>query len=190
MCRRSAGKEQKLIVSGKQTANSVCVLEEEASITKTCRGLAEVQQQSCHISSWKAGSKQQAGVLRWISCEPKLLLSLYLHAACISRLETILRMKLPQLGAPGSQHLALDAKSPGKEGFMSFPGASSTHQPSSTGSSSWPHLAWLLQGSELQGKNSCLLSSHSPGLLSGSSFLPIIQGSLIGTPGGIRNEKL
>lgn len=72
---------------------------------------------------------------------------------------------------------------------MSWTGASSTQQPSSTGSSSWLHLAWLLQGSELQGKNSCLLSSHSPGLLSGSSFLPIIQGSLIGSPGGIRNGK-
>ena len=43
------------------------------------------------------GRQQQAGVLRWISCEPKSLLSLYLHAACISRLETIMRKKLPQL---------------------------------------------------------------------------------------------
>ena len=42
--------------------------------------------------------------------------SLYLHAACISRLETIIWMKFLQLSAPGSQHLALDAKAPGKEG--------------------------------------------------------------------------
>ena len=39
------------------------------------------------------GSKQQAGVLRWISCEPRLLLPLYLHTACIIRLETIIWMK-------------------------------------------------------------------------------------------------
>ena len=49
------------------------------------------------------------------ACEPKSLLSLHLHAACISRLETIIGMKRPrlQLGAPGSQHLALDAQAPG-----------------------------------------------------------------------------
>ena len=51
LCRCSAGKEHKLIVSGKQTAISTCVLEEEAPITNTCRGLVEAQQQSCHISS-------------------------------------------------------------------------------------------------------------------------------------------
>ena len=45
LCRRSAGKEHKLIVSGKQTANRICVLEEEAPLTNTCRGLAEAQQQ-------------------------------------------------------------------------------------------------------------------------------------------------
>ena len=41
-------------------------------------------------------------MLRWISYEPRLLLSLYLHAACISRLETIIWMKrhsLEHLGA-------------------------------------------------------------------------------------------
>ena len=51
-----------------------------------------------------------------------MLLYLYLHAACISRLETIIWMKFLQLSAPGSQHLALDAKAPGKEGLMSWPG--------------------------------------------------------------------
>ena len=53
---------------------------------------------------------------------PKSLLSLYLHAACISRLETVIWKKLRQLGAPGSQRLALDAKAPGTEGVMGWPG--------------------------------------------------------------------
>ena len=145
---------------------------------------------SSRAASSLLGRQQQAGGSGGFLREPKSFLSLYLHAAYIGRLETITWMKCLQLRAPGSQHLALDARAPGHEDWWAGQGASSTHQPSSTGSSSWPHLAWLLQDSEFQGKNSCLLSSHSPGLLSGSNFLPIIQGSLIGTPGGIRNGKL
>ena len=36
--------------------NSQRYLEEEAPITNTGRGLVEAQQQSCHISSWKAAA--------------------------------------------------------------------------------------------------------------------------------------